>query len=106
MMARQWLDRRIRRLPAPFRQEWRALLLFGLIFVIAAWLCFEVIEEVFLESAVFAPDQAVYAALQNLRTPWLDQVMIAITELGDTPVVIVVAAVVALWLVHERAGTP
>ena len=31
MTARQWLDTRIRRLPAPFRQEWRALLLFGII---------------------------------------------------------------------------
>lgn len=103
MTARQWLDTRIRRLPAPFRQEWRALLLFGVIFLVATWLCFEVIEEVFLEGAVFAPDQAVYASLQNLRTPWLDRVMIAITELGDTPVVIAVAAVVALWLVHERA---
>lgn len=103
MTARQWLDVQIGRLPAPFRQEWRALLLFGIIFLVATWLCFEVIEEVFLESGVFAPDQAVYAALQSLRTPWLDQVMTAITELGDTPVVIAIAVVVALWLIRERA---
>ncbi len=99
MTARYW----IRRLPAPFRQEWRALLLFGVILLVAAWLCFEIIEEVFLEGAVFAPDQAIYAALQDLRTPWLDQVMAAITELGDTPVVIAVATTVGLWLIREHA---
>ena len=103
MTTRHWIEIRIRRLPEPFRQEWRALLLFGAILLVAAWLCFEVIEEVFLEGVVFAPDQAVYAALQSLRTPRLDQVMVAITELGDSFVVIAVAAVVALWLIRERA---
>lgn len=103
MTVKYWLETRIRRLPEPFRQEWRALMLFGLILLVAAWLSFELIEEVFLEGAVFAPDQAVYTGLQGLRTPWLDQIMVAITELGDTPVVIAVTAVVALWLVRERA---
>jgi membrane-associated phospholipid phosphatase len=103
MRMNQWFETRIRRLPEPFRQEWRALLLFGLILLLAAWLSFEIIEEVFLEGGVFAPDQAVYAGLQGLRTPWLDQVMVTITELGDAPVVIAIAAAVAVWLIRERA---
>ena len=103
MTARQWVKTRIGRLPEPFRQEWRALLLFGMIFVIAAWLCFEIVENVFLEDVLFAPDQAVYAFLQGFRTPGLDRFLVAVTELGDTIVVVSVAAVVAMWLVYKRA---
>jgi membrane-associated phospholipid phosphatase len=103
MTAKHWLETQIRRLPEPFREEWRALMLFGLILLVAAWLSFEIIEEVFLEGAVFAPDPAVYTGLQGLRTSWLDQIMVTITELGDTPVVIAIAAAVSLWLIRERA---
>jgi membrane-associated phospholipid phosphatase len=97
------MEARIRQLPEPFRQEWRALLLFGVIFVIAAWLCFEIVEDVFLEDVLFAPDLTVYTFLQGFRTSWLDRFLVGITELGDTIVVVSVAAAVALWLVYKRA---
>ncbi|MFT4074771.1 MAG: phosphatase PAP2 family protein [Asticcacaulis sp.] len=103
MTAKHWLEVRMKRLPAPLRQEWRALLLFGAILLIATWLCLEVIGEVFLDDVIFAPDQAVYSALQRVRSHWLDQIMTAITELGDATVVIAVTTTVGVWLLRERA---
>ncbi|ESQ85651.1 hypothetical protein AEAC466_00320 [Asticcacaulis sp. AC466] len=94
---------RIDRLPLPLRQEWRALLLFGAILVTSAWLFFEIIEEVFLEDPLFGPDNLTYAALQALRNPMLDRLMIGITELGDTWVVVAVTAAGAVWLMYKRA---
>lgn len=98
-----WIDARIRRLPEPFRQEWRALLVFGFILLFAAWLFFEVIEDMVWGDPLVWADTATYATLQALRTPWLDHIMIGITELGDTPVVIGVAVTVGLWLIYKRA---
>ena len=103
MTAKQWLDTRIRRLPAPLRQEWRALLLFAVILLLAAWLFFEVVEDMVWGDPFAGPDQATYAFLQGFRTAGLDRFLIGVTELGDTMVVVSVAAAVALWLVYKRA---
>ncbi|MFD2029302.1 phosphatase PAP2 family protein [Ancylobacter dichloromethanicus] len=48
-------------------------------------------------------DSAIYRALQDLRTAPGDAVMIAITELGDTVVVVAVTVIVFLWLAWKRA---
>ncbi|EGF92048.1 PAP2 superfamily protein [Asticcacaulis biprosthecium C19] len=93
----------LKRLPEPLKQEWRALAFFGLILIVMAGLFFEVMEEVFWEGDPFlAIDTATFRGLQSLRTPALDAVMVAITELGDTWVVVAVAAAVAVWLIHQR----
>ncbi len=103
MTAKDWLEIRIKQLPAPFRHEWRALLLFGIIFMLAAWLFFEVVEDMVLGDPLASPDQAAYAFLQAFRTPGLDRFLVGVTELGDTAVVVAVAVAVALWLLYERA---
>ncbi|HTN40386.1 MAG TPA: phosphatase PAP2 family protein [Asticcacaulis sp.] len=103
MTARDWVETRVRRLPEPFRQEWRALLFFAVILVLAAGLFFEVVEDMVWGDPLAGPDQAAYAFLQNFRTPALDRFLIGITELGDTFVVVSIAAAVAVWLVRERA---
>ena len=97
------IRRAIARLPASARQEWRALILFGVIFLAATWLFYEVVEDMVWGDPLVAADTVTYAILQHLRSPILDRVMISVTELGDAPVVIAIGAVVAGWLIYKRA---
>jgi undecaprenyl-diphosphatase len=48
-------------------------------------------------------DAAIFHALQGLRSPVADRVMIAVTELGDPAVVVSVSLAVALFLAWRRA---
>jgi membrane protein DedA with SNARE-associated domain/membrane-associated phospholipid phosphatase len=48
-------------------------------------------------------DLSLYHFLQNLRTPWADQWMVLITELGDTPVGLSLTMAVLAWLSWQRA---
>lgn len=48
-------------------------------------------------------DQNMYHFLQDLRTPWADNLMVLITELGDFPVKATLATVVLIWLSWQRA---
>ncbi|HQT46829.1 MAG TPA: phosphatase PAP2 family protein [Acidocella sp.] len=54
--------------------------------------------------ARFMPaDRAVFHFLQSLRLPVVDQVMVAITELGDASVIVPVTVAVLAWLAWQRA---
>ena len=55
------------------------------------------------DGRLFAIDQTIYRQLQLLRTPWLDDILITVTQLGDTFMVTVIAAVVALRLLISRS---
>ncbi len=83
--------------------EWAAVALFAAILIIAAWMFFEVIEDMVVEDPFSAPDTWTYLTLQQLRNSGLDRVMIAVTEMGDTWVVVAVAAAAALWLGYKKA---
>ena len=85
-----------------FRPDWRALAALGLVLVFAAWRFIDTIEDMHSEAGLIAADHATYLAFQHARHPWLDQVMITITELGDQLVVIAVAVAVAAWLAWQR----
>jgi len=50
-----------------------------------------------------ALDRNLYHFLQDLRTPWADDWMVYITELGDYPVKLALATAVLLWLYYKRA---
>jgi undecaprenyl-diphosphatase len=69
----------------------------------AAWLFFGVLEDVINGDPLVLADGAIYNALQEVRTPAGDAIMVGITELGDTRVVVAVTAVVFLWLLWKRA---
>ncbi|ESQ90583.1 hypothetical protein ABAC460_08835 [Asticcacaulis sp. AC460] len=93
----------LQRLPERLKQEWRALAFFGAILIIMAGVFFEVMEEVFWEGDPFlAIDTTTFHGLQSLRTPALDNLMVAVTELGDTWVIVAITAAVAVWLVHQN----
>jgi undecaprenyl-diphosphatase len=98
-----WLSRRLTRLLDPSRPEARTLALSAVLLVGAAWLFFGVLEDVVTGDPLLLADSAIYHMLQDLRTAPGDAVMIAITELGDTTVVMAVTMVVLLWLLWKRA---
>ncbi|MDI3354998.1 VTT domain-containing protein [Pseudomonas sp. UYIF39] len=98
-----WLNRRLTSLLDPARPEARALALSTVLLVGAAWLFFGILEDVVSGDPLLLADSAIYRALQDLRTTPGDALMIAITELGDTKVVLAVTIAVALWLLFKRA---
>lgn len=98
-----WLSRSVTHLLDPSRPEARTLTLSAVLLVGAAWLFFGILEDVVSGDPLLLADSAIYHALQDLRTAPGDAVMIAITELGDTQVVMAVTMVVLLWLMWKRA---
>src|SRR5207253_6252489 len=98
-----WLSRSLTHLLDASRPEARALALPAVLLVGAAWLFFGILEDVVTGDPLLLADSAIYRALQDLRTAPGDAVMIAITELGDTTVVVAVTIVVLLWLMYKRA---
>lgn len=98
-----WLSRSLTSLLDPSQHEARALALLTVLLIGAAWLFFGVLEDVVSGDPLVRADSAIFRALQDLRTAPGDAVMIAITELGDTAVVVVVTSIVLLWLAGKRA---
>lgn len=95
--------RTIRNLLDPSLPESRGLALLALLLIGAAWLFFGILEEVASGDPLVRADTAIYRALQDLRTALGDAVMIAVTELGDTIVVIAMTIAVFLWFAWKRA---
>jgi membrane protein DedA with SNARE-associated domain/membrane-associated phospholipid phosphatase len=98
-----WWRRRVLSLLDPARTELPGLLSLGSICIAALWLFFGILEDVISGDPLIRADKAVFELLQSLRVPAVDQVMIAITELGDSSVVLPVALVALFWLVWHRA---
>jgi undecaprenyl-diphosphatase len=98
-----WLSRHLRILLDPSRHEIKALAALAVVLIGATWLFFGVLEDVVSGDPLVRTDAAIYRILQDLRTPMGDSVMIAITELGDTAVVLPVTIIVLLWLAWRRA---
>lgn len=90
-----WLD--------PAHPESRAILLFALVLIAAAWVFMGVLQDVVSRDRLVAIDSSVYHLLQGLRTPVGDAFMIAVTELGDNRVTFPVVLAVLLWLMKQRA---
>ena len=98
-----WLGRNLTSLFDPLQNEARALALPMVLLIGAAWLFFGILEDVVSGDPLVLADGAIYRALQDLRTAPGDAVMIAITELGDTAVVVAVTIIIFLWLAWKRA---
>ena len=102
-MCDTWSSRILGSLLNPAQHEARVLAAAALSLIAGAWLFFGVLEDVVSGDPLVRADAAVYRALQDLRTAPGDSAMIAITELGDTVVVIAVTTIVLLWFVWKRA---
>jgi membrane protein DedA with SNARE-associated domain/membrane-associated phospholipid phosphatase len=73
-----------------------------LILLGGAWMFLGILEDVVSSDPLVQFDHVVFTALQSLRTGIVDDVMIAITELGSATVVITVVAAVSVVLVYKR----
>ena len=97
-----WLSRRWPKL----RDDWPVLLGLALVVGIAAFVFFNIVEDLMEGDPSLAIDRATYLYLRGLRSPWRDTVMIGITELGDAVVVTTIAVVIALRLAIIKAWRP
>ncbi len=106
--ALTWSDRHpvAGRVPAalldPDHPEARSLTLLAFVLVGAFAVFVTVIEALGAGGLLASIDGYVYESLQDLRTPPMDQLMVAITELGDGEVLVAVSAVVLAWLGGRR----
>lgn len=86
----------------PARPESLALLFAAVMLLGGAWLFFGVLEDVVTHDPLAQFDSTVFTVLQKLRTGWVDDLMIAATELGSAMVAIAVIAAVSAVLGLKR----
>lgn len=98
-----WVSRYLTRLLDPARPGLGALMALAVLLISAAWFFFGILENVVHGDPLVLTDTAIYRLLQDMRSGPGDALMIAITELGDTFVVVAVTTAVLLWLAWKRA---
>lgn len=98
-----WFRRQVASLLDPARPELQGLLTLGVGLVIGIWVFLGVLQDVVSGDPLVRADRAVFQLLQSVRVAAFDRVAVAVTELGDATVTIVVALVALLWLVWRRA---
>lgn len=87
----------------PAQPESGGLLVAALLLLGGGWAFFGLLEDVLDNDPMVLVDRAVFAALQQFRAGWLDQLMVGVTELGSAPVIVpVVLAVGAVLAFHRR----
>ena len=74
-----------------------ALLILG-----SAWLFLGVLEDVVTHDPLVDVDVMVHDTLQKLRTPPIDGVMVAMTEIGDVQVILPIILAALAWFVWHR----
>ncbi len=87
----------------PNHREARALAPLAILLILGGWGFFAILEDVIAGDALVRADGSIFNALQALRTPWGDMVMVAITELGDARVTVPVVIAGIGWLAWRRA---
>ncbi|WP_443751016.1 phosphatase PAP2 family protein [Asticcacaulis solisilvae] len=103
--VRLWLGRRspgFARYTDALKNEWAFLCVMIVVMLFAAFVFFSIAEDVLEGDPSFAADKAVYALMRSLRTPAGDNGLIAVTELGDSIMVVTLGVVVAAWLAWRR----
>ncbi len=98
-----WLRRPLRSLLDPQRTEAQGLLLSAALLIGSLWLFAGILEDVVSGDPLVRLDSSVFHLLQTLRTTWSDQLMIRLTELGDSAVTVTLTGAVLVWLLWRRA---
>ena len=86
----------------PQRAELKGLIVIALLLISLAWLVIALFTQFSLSPPLARLDSSVYHLLQGLRTPWGDQVMIVVSQLGDGRMHIALLAGLGLWLIWKR----
>ncbi len=70
----------------PNHPEARGLTVLATFLLLGTWLFIATLATVLANVPLAAWDRGVYQLLQSLRTPWIDGIMVGITQLADAPV--------------------
>ena len=97
-----WFPRQLLAVLDPERHEMPGLAVLAAIVLSSLWLFFGVLQDVIAGDPLVRANHAVFEFLQGLRTEWIDQLMVAVTELGDARVVAAVALAATVWLAWRR----
>lgn len=96
------LGRLTRALVDPQQPESRALAVLAVLLLSTGMAFSYVLWRLLSQSSPPQVDTGVNSLLQSLRTPWGDNLMVAVTMLGDAAVYLPLAATVLLWLLWRR----
>lgn len=80
-----------------------AMLIFSTLLLSAGWLFLGVMEDVLTHDPLVRADLSVFHFLQALRSPAVDRLMVATTEMGGMGVLLPLVIVVSLWLAWHRS---
>ncbi|MCX5567570.1 bifunctional DedA family/phosphatase PAP2 family protein [Kaistia nematophila] len=97
-----WVDRAIVYALDPDDPGTSTLIVMGVAVIALARIFVGLAEDVFMREQITRMDAAISTLVQGWRTPALDDVMIAITSLGDGVVVTAVVAAAVIWLFVHR----
>jgi undecaprenyl-diphosphatase len=96
------LGRLVTALLDPQRPEAAALIIVAALLGFTAWLLFASAFHVAEQNRLTALDESVYHIMQNLRTPWADQLLVALSDLGDLQVTVPLTLAMLAWLSWRR----
>lgn len=86
----------------PQQPELKGLSLVALALVALAWLMLKIFEQFSISPPLERLDHSTFQLLQGLRSPWGDQIMTVVSQLGDGVVQTALVTLVALWLLWQR----
>lgn len=103
MTRRWWWWRRFGRAISPRNPRSVMILLFAAVAITGLIALFRLTISYFGQSSIMNMDLSVHNMMQDLRNAPADQMMVAITMLGDGLVMIAVALAMIIWLLWRRA---
>jgi membrane-associated phospholipid phosphatase len=87
----------------PAGRRGRFMLALGSIMFVAATGFLGILHGVIAPDQLVRADVAINRSLQDIRTPWADTIMVVFTSIGDTIVIVAVAAAAIGWMLWRRA---
>jgi len=86
----------------PKQPEIKGLSLLALMLTTLAWLIIALFSQFSNGPLLMRLDSSTYHLLQGLRTPWADQFLIVVSQLGDGRIHIALMIAVSLWLLWRK----
>lgn len=100
--SNSWLGRYVPEGWAAILSEGPLLAVLAAALIFGVWAFFGLLEDVVMGDPIVGLDHALYQRLQSLRQPGNDAVFVALTELGDSRVVVPVALAALAGLIWSR----